>query len=106
VENQKVSSEYGLTFTLNDNPMIPMDDIYLHPDFGYLRVEGLADDLPGAINYMNGVLKDFLPTETEFTNAVEKFKDRTMGEDKPKSFRCRIQNNGLRTDNFPVIRRR
>jgi predicted Zn-dependent peptidase len=84
-DNQKLSSEFGLTFTLNDNPMIPMDDIYLHPDFGYLRVEGLADDLPGAINYMNGVLKDFTPTETEFNEAAGKFKDMGMMHmDKPK----------------------
>jgi predicted Zn-dependent peptidase len=85
-ENQKSSSQYGFTFMLNDNPMIPMDDIYLHPDFGYLRVEGLADDLPGAINYMSGVLKDFLPTEAEFTLSIEKFKDMgmIMGEDKSK----------------------
>jgi predicted Zn-dependent peptidase len=86
-ENQKISSQFGFTFTVNDNPMIPMDDIYLHPDFGYVRVEGLADDLPGAINYINGVLKDFAPTEAEFKKSVEKFKGMgmmMMGGDKPK----------------------
>ena len=86
-ENQKISSKYGFTFTVNDNPMIPMDDIYLHPDFGYIRVEGLADDLPGAINYMNGVLKDFVPTEAEFKKSVEKFQGISMmmmGGDKAK----------------------
>ena len=86
-ENQKISSKYGFTFTVNDNPMIPMDDIYLHPDFGYIRVEGLADDLPGAINYMNGVLKDFVPTEAEFKKSVEKFNSMgimMMGGDKAK----------------------
>lgn len=86
-ENQKLSSKYGFTFTVNDNPMIPMDDIYLHPDFGYIRVEGLADDLPGAINYMNGILKDFVPTESEFKKAVEKFQGISMmmmGGDKAK----------------------
>jgi len=85
-ENQKSSNQYGFTFTLNDNPMIPMDDIYLHPDFGYLRIEGLADDLPGAINYMNGMLKDFLPTEAEFTASIENFNDMgmMMGGDKSK----------------------
>lgn len=85
-ENQKISSQYGFTFTLNDNPMIPMDDIYLHPDFGYLRIEGLADDLPGAIKYINGVLKDFSPTEVEFTTSMDKFKDMgmMMGGDKSK----------------------
>jgi hypothetical protein len=77
-ENQKISSQFGLTFTVNDNPMIPMDDIYLHPDFGYIRVEGLADDLTGAIKYMNIQLKDFQPTEDEFKMAVEKFKGLEM----------------------------
>lgn len=86
-ENQKVSSQFGFTFTVNDNPMIPMDDIYLHPDFGYIRVEGLADDLPGATNYINGVLKDFVPAEAEFKKSIEKFKGMgmmMMGGDKPK----------------------
>ncbi|MCX6170266.1 MAG: insulinase family protein [Ignavibacteriales bacterium] len=86
-ENQKISSQYGFTFTVNDNPMIPMDDIYLHPDFGYIRVEGLADDLPGAINYMNGILNNFIPTEAEFKKSVEKFNGMgmmMMGGDKAK----------------------
>jgi hypothetical protein len=76
--NQKISSRYGFTFTVNDNPMIPMDDIYLHPDFGYVRVEGLADDVPGAIRFLNSQMKDFVPTEEEFKKAVEKFKGIAM----------------------------
>ncbi len=76
--NQKISSHYGFSFTVNDNPSIPMDDIYLHPDFGYIRVEGLADDLSGAVNYMNTQFKDFAPTEDEFKKAVEKFKNVSM----------------------------
>ncbi|MFQ5584445.1 MAG: M16 family metallopeptidase, partial [Calditrichia bacterium] len=48
-ENQKLSNRFGFTYKFNDNPFFPMDNIYLHPDFGYIRVEGLADDLPGAI---------------------------------------------------------
>ncbi len=85
--NQKKSSQFGFTFTVNDNPFIPMDDIYLHPDFGYLRAEGLADDLPGAIKYLNTQLNNFVPTEDEFKKAVEKFKGITMmamGGDKSK----------------------
>ena len=73
-ENQKISSRFGLTYVVNDNPYIPMDNIYLHPDFGYIRVEGLADDLSGAIDYLNNQLKDFMPTEEEFNKAVGKFK--------------------------------
>jgi Zn-dependent M16 (insulinase) family peptidase len=85
--NQKTSSQYGFTFTVNDNPFIPMDDIYLHPDFGYIRVEGLADDVPGAIKYLNSQLTDFVPTEDEFKKAVDKYKGiamMLMGGDKSK----------------------
>ena len=52
-ENQKLSSKFGLSFKVNDNPYFPMDNIYLHPDFGYIRVEALADDIPGVINFLN-----------------------------------------------------
>jgi len=70
--NKKQSAPFGLTFTLNDNPWIPMDDIYLHPDFSYIRVEGLADDVEGAIRYINDQIKNFAPTKEEFKLAVEK----------------------------------
>ncbi|MFA5833337.1 MAG: insulinase family protein [Bacteroidota bacterium] len=85
--NQKISNQFGFSFTVNDNPAIPMDDIYLHPDFGYIRVEGLADDLSGAVKYINTQLKDFVPTEEEFKKAVEKFKNiamMSMGGNKTK----------------------
>ena len=85
--NQKASGQFGFTFTVNDNPFIPMDDIYLHPDFGYIRVEGLADDVPGAIKYLNGQFKGFIPTEDEYKRAVEKYKGidaMLMGGDKAK----------------------
>jgi predicted Zn-dependent peptidase len=72
--NRKASSQFGFTFTVNDNPFISMDDIYLHPDFGYIRVEGLADDIPGAISFLNAQLKGFVPTEDEFKKAIEKYK--------------------------------
>ena len=85
--NQAATSQFGFTFTVNDNPFIPMDDIYLHPDFGYIRVEGLADDVSGAIRYLNSQFKDFVPSESEFKKAVEKFKNigmMMMGGDKSK----------------------
>ncbi|MCX6175738.1 MAG: insulinase family protein [Ignavibacteriales bacterium] len=85
--NQKLSSQFGFTFTVNDNPFIPMDDIYLHPDFGYVRAEGLADNLPAAVIYINNQIKNFVPTEDEFKKSVEKFKGMTMmsmGGDKSK----------------------
>ncbi|MCK4904536.1 MAG: insulinase family protein, partial [Candidatus Marinimicrobia bacterium] len=42
--NSQISSKFGLSMTVNDNVFIPMDDIYLNPDFGYIRVEALSDD--------------------------------------------------------------
>jgi predicted Zn-dependent peptidase len=73
-ELKKASNKFGFTYTVNDNPFISMDDIYLHPDFGYIRVEGLADDVSGAIKFLNSQLKDFTPTEAEFNKAVEKYR--------------------------------
>jgi len=85
--NKSISKRFGFTYTVNDNPYIPMDNIYLHPDFGYIRAEGLADDLAGAIKYINGQIKNFVPTEAEFKKAVEKYKGiamMSMGGDKAK----------------------
>jgi len=67
-ENQNKSSKYGLNFVVNDNPFIPMDNIYLSPTFGYIRVEGLANDIKGAIKYLNEEMLYFIPTEEEFNN--------------------------------------
>jgi len=71
-ENKKESINYGLTFSVNDNPYIPMDNIYLSPAFGYIRVEGLADDIAGVTDYLNNQMINFIPTQTEFDNAVKK----------------------------------
>jgi len=67
------SQRFGLKFTVNDNPWIPMDNIYLHPDFGYIRVEGLATDLNGAIVFLNAEMNGFIPTQAEFETARGKF---------------------------------
>jgi zinc protease len=93
-----ISNKYGFRYTVNDNPYIPMDDIYLHPDFGYIRAEGLADDLPGAIKFINGQIKDFVPTEAEFKKAVEKYKGiamMSMGGDKSKKLFDKLYNSML-----------
>lgn len=68
-KNQKQIAPFGLTFTVNDNPWIPMDNIYLHDDFGYIRVEGLADDMNGAIGFLNDAFLNFVPTQEEFNKA-------------------------------------
>jgi predicted Zn-dependent peptidase len=77
-QNQKITQKYGLTFTVNDNPYIPMDNIYLHPDFGYIRIEGLASDLPGLINFLNTQFAGFQPTEAEYTKAKSNFMRSSM----------------------------
>lgn len=71
--NSQISSKFGLSMTVNDNVFIPMDDIYLNPDFGYIRAEALSDDIPAVINYLNTELQNFIPSKTEFQNAVKKF---------------------------------
>ncbi len=72
-KNSQISSKFGLSITVNDNEYIPMDDIYLNPDFGYIRVEALSDDIPAVINYLNAELQNFIPSETEYQNAIKKF---------------------------------
>ncbi len=67
---QKKSARFGLSFKVNDNSFIPMDNIYLHDDFGYIRVEGLADDFDGVIDFLNTSFMDFIPTRDEFTKAI------------------------------------
>ena len=70
----KRSARFGFSFTVNDNPYIPMDNIYLDPAFGYIRVEGLADDIPGAIRFLNQQMLTFIPTRREFEKALKKLK--------------------------------
>ena len=70
-EIQKTSSKYGFTFTVNDNPFIPMDNIYLSPEFGYIRVEGLADDIEKAVKFLNNQMLSFVPNKEEYENAKE-----------------------------------
>ncbi len=80
------SQKFGLKFTVNDNPWIPMDNIYLHPDFGYIRVEGLANDLAGTIAFLNAEMNGFVPSAEEFKSAQGKFSQSMMhgGKDKAK----------------------
>jgi len=68
--NQSASERYGLTYTVNDNPFIPMDNIYLHPDFGYIRVEGLATDLSGALGFLQTQMSSFIPSREEYDQAL------------------------------------
>lgn len=49
-----------------------MDNIYLNPAFGYIRAEGLADDVGGVIKFLYTQMLKFVPTEAEFDKAVKK----------------------------------
>ncbi len=71
-EVQKISNKFGFTYTVNDNPFIPMDNIYLSPEFGYIRAEGLASDIKSAIDFLNNQFLSFIPTKEEFEKAQEK----------------------------------
>jgi predicted Zn-dependent peptidase len=77
-EVQKECTDFGFRFTVNDNPYIPMDNIYLSPAFGYIRVEGLAEDIVGAINFLNNQMLSFTPTEAEYAKAVKNFQSINM----------------------------
>ncbi len=84
-DNQKKSAQYGLSFVVNDNPYIPMDNIYLSPAFGYIRVEGLADDIEGTIKYLNDEMLKFSPTREEFDKINKSASHQMMrGKDKSK----------------------
>jgi len=86
-EIQKKTSEYGLSFRVNDISFIPMDDIYLSPTFGYIRVEGLASDIKGVVEFLNEEMLNFVPTEEEFNKANKKggMSSMMMGGGKDKS---------------------
>ena len=71
-EVQKVSAKYGFTFTVNDNPYIPMDNIYLSPEFGYIRVEGLSNDIEESIKFLSSQMLSFIPTKEEYEEAKGK----------------------------------
>ncbi len=103
-ENQKLSAPFGLSFTVNDNPWIPMDDIYMNPDFGYIRVEGLAKDIDGAIIFLNKAMTGFKPTEEEFNKALMKFKRSAMmkrGSDPAKKIFGNSLNEALYASDEP-----
>ncbi len=79
------SQKFGLKFTVNDNPWIPMDNIYLHPDFGYIRVEGLANNIVGTIAFLKAEMNGFIPTSEEFNIARGKFSQSMMHGSKDKA---------------------
>jgi len=61
---------FGFLFKFNDSPFIPMDDIYLDPDFGYIRAEALDQDFQKAIPWLSSQIHGFLPTREEYDRAL------------------------------------
>ncbi len=104
-ENQKKANLFGLTYVVNDNPFIPMDDIYLHPDFAYIRVEGLADEMTNAIAFLNEQFSAFKPTEEELAkakNKLQRVSPMAMGGKKvKKQFRGTYQGIIYAKDKYP-----
>ena len=68
------TSALGITLKVNDNPFFPMDDIYMDPDFGYIRVEALAESMDKTIALLNREMLNFIPTQKEYQQAVAKSK--------------------------------
>jgi zinc protease len=69
VLNEENNSQFGVVLTANDNPFIPMDDIYMHPDFAYIRVEGLQQYRREIIALLSGEILNFRLTEDAFNKA-------------------------------------
>ena len=107
-EKMALSQQYGLKFTVNDNPWIPMDNIYLHSDFGYIRVEGLANDVNGAISFLNSEMNGFLPTMEEFNAAQGKFSKSMMhgGKDKAKDLFNNLVDSALYSETPSVEKKK
>jgi len=55
-----------------------MDDIYLSQAFGYIRVEGLAENIGGVINYLNKQMLNFTPAKEEYDKSMKKFQSMNM----------------------------
>jgi len=84
-EVQKYIAEYGLKFKVNDNPYFPMDDIYLSPLFGYIRLEGLASDSQAVIDFLNKEMLAFKPSKQDFEAALKKNKSTKAQHQKNQS---------------------
>ncbi len=68
-EANEAAAQFGLHYKFNDNPYLPMDDIYLNPDFSYIRVEALKDDPGGLLQFLLPQIVGFIPTQEEFQQA-------------------------------------
>lgn len=64
------ASRYGIKLKVNDNDQLPMDDIYLHRDFGYVRAEAIARDVPDALTRLVTQIQEFEPDEADFQESL------------------------------------
>lgn len=65
------ASRYGVKIKANDYGFIPMDDIYLHRDFGYLRAEAIGSDVPDFLQRLVTQIQAFEPDEDVFRDSVK-----------------------------------
>jgi len=70
LKSQEEVRNFGFLFKFNDNPYIPMDNIYLDEDFGYIRAESLHKNWETALTWLRGQLDGFVPTLEEYERAV------------------------------------
>ncbi len=87
------ASEYGLKIKENDSDFIPMDDIYMHRDFGYLRAEAIARNIPDVLERLITQILAFEPDEAAFQKsmkALQQHKIMTGG----------VKNKSLFTDTY------
>ncbi len=72
--SQEPASRYGVKIKANDYAFLPMDDIYMHRDFGYIRAEAIAIDVPDALQLLVSQIQDFKPTKAAFEKSMQALK--------------------------------
>jgi len=87
------ASHYGVKLKVNDNDDLPMDDIYLHRDFGYLRAEAIARDVPDALTRLVTEIREFEPDEVKFQKSMRALEQRRIAK-------SRVRNQSLFTDTY------
>jgi len=65
---------------VNDNDELPMDDIYLHRDFGYLRAEAIARDVPDVLTRLVTQIEEFEPDEADFQRSLRALEQHRNGK--------------------------
>ena len=87
------ASRYGVKIKANDYGFLPMDDIYLHRDFGYLRAEAIGIDVPDALQRLMTQIQTFEPDEAAFEDSLNALQQ-------SKIMAGRVKNKTLFTDTY------